>query len=81
MTAEQGQVQTNPELRILLRQRHGFGAIGFIHHQARRGEDAVAMRADDRLIDRARATEVVGVDDEASQWRGGGHARAGSQES
>src|SRR5439155_4952098 len=37
---------------------------GTRHHEARRGENAAAMRSFDRLVDGQREPEIVGGDDE-----------------
>ena len=51
MPHQQSQMQANPEIWILFRERDGFGAGRFVHHQAGGGEDAFAMRADDGFVD------------------------------
>ena len=65
-SAEQCEMQADAELRVFFRQRDGFGAIGFIDHQACTGQNAFAVRTDDGFVDGARAPEIVGIDDEAA---------------
>ena len=69
MPAEQREMEADAEPGIFLRQRHRFGAIRFVHHQARGSEHALTMRAEDGFIDRAGTAEVVGVDDQATRNR------------
>ena len=67
--ANEREVQADAERRVRLRERYSLGERLAIHHQARRGENAFAMRADDRFVDRARTAEVIGVDDQAASCR------------
>src|ERR1700722_9176165 len=64
MPHQQCEMKSDAESRILFRQFDGLGAGGFVYHQACRGENSFAMSADDRLVDGARASEVIRVDDE-----------------
>lgn len=51
------------------RPRNRVGSSGTADHQARRGQDALAVRDLDRLIDLWRQPEIVGGDDQPVQWR------------
>ena len=64
MPHQQRQMQPHAESRILLRQRHRFGAGRLVHHQAGGGENALAMGANDGLVDGTRAPEIVRIDDQ-----------------
>ena len=66
MSHQQSEMQADAELGIFLRQRHGFVAAGFVHHQAGGGQNAFAMRADDGFVDGMRTAKVIRVDDEAA---------------
>ena len=66
MPHQQSQMQADAQPGIFLRQRHGFGEAGFVHHQAGAGQNAFAMRADDGLVDGRRTAEIVRIDDEAA---------------
>ena len=68
--ANQTQVQTHAQPRILSRQFSRFTRRRAVHHQAGGGEDAVPVGADDRFIDGSRPAEVVGIDDKPA---GGAH--------
>jgi len=58
----QHQVTTHVERRVLLRQTDGVIKGGAGGHQRGGGQDALAMRFDDSLIDIPCKAEVIGVD-------------------
>src|SRR5438309_7785571 len=62
----QHQVKADGEARMLLRERHGLGRRLARHHEARAGEDARTMRADDGGVHLPRRTEVVATHDETT---------------
>jgi hypothetical protein len=66
MAAQQSQMQSHAQRRVLACKGHGFLKGGFVYHQARSGQNALAVGADDGLVNGGRAAEVVGVDDEAA---------------
>jgi len=66
MAGQKCEVQTDAEFGIFLRQFYGFVKSDFVHHQARACQNAVAMRANDGLIDGMRTPEIIRVDDEAA---------------
>jgi hypothetical protein len=53
---------------MLAGEGHGFLKGRFIHHEAGGGENALAVGTDNGLVNRGRATEVVGVDDKAARF-------------
>ena len=64
---DQHEVQADAQSSEAVGAPDRVGGYGFRHHQARGGEDAVAMRRLDRLVDLGREAEIVGRDDEALQ--------------
>ena len=67
MAAQQGQVQSHPQPRVVSRQRHGLFLRRLVDHQARRGQNTLAVRAHHRLVDRSRAAEIIRVDDQPAK--------------
>ena len=65
MPAQQREMQADTEARIVPRNGDSFVQPGLIHHQAGSGQNALAMSADDSMVDRSGAAEIVGIDDEA----------------
>ena len=59
-------MQADAEFGIFLRERNRFIEARLVHHQARGGQNAFAMRADDGLVDGMRTAKIVRVDNEAS---------------
>ena len=72
VAAEKGQMETDTEPWTFSGQRHRIIKGRFVDHKAGSGEDAFAVGADDGLIDRRRAAEVVGVNNEAAEDHGRG---------
>ena len=68
MSHQQSEVQADAEPGIFPGEFHRFGAARFVHHQARGGQNAVAMGADDGFVDGMRTAKVVGVDDQPARW-------------
>ena len=66
-TAQEGNMQSHPETGVRPSQSHGFRQARFVDHEARRGQDAVAMRLDDGLIDGRRPPEIVGIDNQSAR--------------
>jgi len=69
MTAEKCEVQADGKSGTFPRQSNGFVESRFIHHQACRSQNALAMSAEDGLVDGGTAAEVVGIHDEAARER------------
>ena len=69
-------MQTDAQARILARQGDRFVGGGFIDHEAGRGQDALAMGANDRLVDGMGTAEIVRVDDQAASGFTGCHSWA-----
>ena len=67
MAAQQSQMQSHAQRRILAGEGHGFLKGGFVHHQAGGGQNALAVGADDGLVDGGGTAEVVGIDDQAAR--------------
>ena len=65
---EQHQMQADAQVRQLSRQIDRLLRRRARHHQARRRQHAVAMRAFDGFVDLGRETEVVGGNDQEIQW-------------
>src|ERR1035437_5313422 len=81
MSHQQSEVQADAEFGIVLRQLHGFIETKFVHHQARGGQNAFAMGADDGLVHGTRKAEVVRGDDETARhwvWSSG-FSRSGTR--
>jgi hypothetical protein len=55
--------------RMILGQDDGVMKLASHRHESSSGDDAVAMRLDNALVDVASEAEVVGVDDQALQRR------------
>ena len=69
-TATDDQVEADVKVGIFAREGGGFVARRGRYHQAGRGKDALAMRADNAGVNLARVTEVIGGDDDgALGWR------------
>src|SRR5260221_5577115 len=66
MAHQQREMQTDAKPGIFLPELHGFVAAGFVDHQARSRQNAVAMRADDGFVHGMRKTEIIRVDDETA---------------
>src|SRR5579883_2939776 len=75
---DEDEVEPDRQPRQAPRPRHRIGRGGGRHHQAGAGQDAVAIGALDRLVDRTVAAEIVGTDDQPaaaaaqlaiSRWR------------
>ena len=60
-------MQSHPETGVSPGQGHGLRQARFVDHEARRGQDAVAMRLDDSLIDGRRPSVVVGIYNQAAR--------------
>jgi hypothetical protein len=60
-------VQPDREAGVAPRELHGFRGRPFAHHQARRGEHALAVGPLHRLVDLGRKAEIVGGDDDPAQ--------------
>ncbi len=71
MATEQSQMQPHAQRWVLAGKGHGFLKGGLIHHQAGGGENALAVGADDGLVDGGRAAKIVGVDDQAARREAG----------
>jgi hypothetical protein len=76
---QQGQVQPDAQPGILPRQTDGLGLGGLIDHQAGGGQDALAVRPDDRLVDGRRSAEIIRVDDEPADGLRACHTGSGSR--
>ena len=64
---DQHEVQADAQARQAAGAPDRVGGGGLRHHEARGGEDAVAVRRLDGLVDLGREPEIVGRDDEALQ--------------
>ena len=67
--ADQHAVHADIKRRSFLRQAYGMIESRGRSHQRGRGEDALAMRADDALVHIGSEAEVVGVNDQFAQFR------------
>ena len=70
IAVDQHEVKTDMEVRVAPCPRDGVGRSWGTDHQASGGQDAVAMRPLDRLIDRNIATEIIGGDDQPPEAQG-----------
>ena len=61
-SADQGEMQSHAESRILPRQPDRLAGCRFVDHQAGAGQNAVAMRPDHRLINRGRSPKIIRID-------------------
>ena len=75
---DQHEMQPDPQPRQTARPHHGVGGGRRRDHQARAGQDAVAVGPLDRLVDGDVAPEIVGADDQPR--RAFAFARRGSSE-
>ena len=57
-------MQADAQAGIFPRQRHGLAGARLIDHQAGAGQDALAMGADDGLVDGLRAAKIIRIDDQ-----------------
>ena len=57
-------MQADSELRVSPGQFDGFVQSGLVDHQAGASQDAVAVSANYRLIDRAGAAKIIRIDDQ-----------------
>ncbi len=64
LAVDQDEVQPDAQPRQTARPDHGVGGFRGGDHQARAGQDAVAARCLDRLVDGDVAPEIVGADDQ-----------------
>lgn len=64
LAIDQHEVQSDAQPRQRPRPRHRIGRRRGCHHQTGAGQNAVAVRLLDRLVDRYVASEIVGADDQ-----------------
>ena len=55
------EVEPDGQRRMLLGQLHGFGGGGLVNHQARAGEYALGVCANDRLVDADTSPKIVRI--------------------
>src|SRR5689334_11877441 len=65
-------MQTYSEPRIFASEPNRFGRGLLVHHQARRSQNALSISGDDGVIDGSRSSEIIGIDDQASDHEGVG---------
>ena len=63
MPADEGEVKPDTQGRTLPSQDHGFIASRLIDHETGSGENAVAVRAQNRGIDAFGTAKIISVDD------------------
>ncbi len=68
---DKDEVEADAEGGMGAGQLDGGGGVRLVDHEAGGGEDAVAMGADDRLVDGGGAAKVIGVDYEAAHAKEG----------
>jgi len=67
--ADKGQMQAHTQTRVRLGEPGGLGARRFVDHEAGRGQNALAVRPDHRLVDGVGTPEIIGIHDQASRDR------------